>query len=142
MDPKSVENPSFGDPTNLSVEKLQELETVLESILALPLAKDTYAQIIDGSPIRTPFSDDIKAHKSSLCETIIVGNRSKPSDRALQEYDAIRRGFTPQILRIDLKVRIPFPTRTLSQKSDPNSWLNIIRMRRPVAVNTDYAFWR
>ena len=114
MDPKSVENPTFGDPTNLNVEKLQELETVLKSILALPLAKDTYAQILDGSPIRTPFSDDIRAHKSSLLETIIVGDKTKPSDDALQGYESIRRAFTPQILRIDLKVRTPSPTRTFS----------------------------
>ena len=112
MEPNLVEKPTFGDPTNLSFEKLQELERVLESILALPLARDTYAQIIDGSPIRTPFSDDIKAHKSSLRETIIVGNKIKPSDDALQEYEKIRRGFAPQILRINLKVRTPSPTRT------------------------------
>ena len=83
MEPNAVENPTFGDPTNLSVEKLQELETLLESIRAFPLARDTYAQIIDGSPIRTPVSDDIKADESSLRETIIVGDKTKPSDHAL-----------------------------------------------------------
>ena len=113
MQPNSVENPTFGDPTNISVEKLQEPETLLDSIWALPLARDTYAQVIDGSPIRTPFSDDIKAHESSLHATIIVGDKTKPSDHALQEYEKIRRGFAPQVLRIDLKVRTPSPTRTL-----------------------------
>ena len=112
MEPNPVENPTFGDPTNLSVEKLQELETVLESILALPLARDTYAQIIDGSPIRTPYSDDIKTHGSLMRETIIVGDKTKPSNDALQEYEKIRRGFAPPMLRIDLKVRTPSPTRT------------------------------
>ena len=112
MDPKPMEIPTFGDLTNLSFEKLQELETLLESILASPLARDTYAQIIDGSPIRTPYSDGIKADENSWRETIIVGDKTKPSDEALQEYEKIRTGFAPQILRIDLKVRTPSPTRT------------------------------
>ena len=116
MELNPVENPTFGDPTNLSVEKLQELETILKSVLALPLARDTYAQIIDGSPIRTPFSDDIKASKSSWRKTFIVGDKSKPSDHALQEYEKIREGFAPEVLRIDLKVRTPSLTGKLGHR--------------------------
>lgn len=101
------EMPAFGDLINLSAEKLQELETVLTSILALPVARETYAQIIDGKPTRTPYSEDIKAHRSGLLETIIVNDNSKPSDGAMQQYEEIRRTFMPQGLKIDLKVRTP-----------------------------------
>lgn len=99
--------PIFGDLTNLSHEKLRELETLLNSILALPVARETYAQIIDGTPIRTPYSEDIKALRSNLRETIIVNDNSKPSDQAMQLYEEIRTKFAPQTLKIDLKVGTP-----------------------------------
>ena len=105
MELNSNEKPSFGDLTNLTVEKLQELDTVLTSILTLPIARNTYAQVIDGKPIRTPYSDDIKARKSRLSETIIVSDNAKPSPHALQEFEKIRTRFATQDLRIDLKVR-------------------------------------
>ena len=47
--------PSFGDLTNIDPEKLQDLETVLTTILALPIARDTLAQVIEGRPTRTLF---------------------------------------------------------------------------------------
>ena len=101
------EGPIFGHLTNLSPEKLGDLETLLKSILALPVARETYAQIIDGTPIRTPYSEDIKALRSRLRETIIVNDNSKPSDQAMQLYEEIRTKFAPQTLKIDLKVRTP-----------------------------------
>ncbi|CAF9935560.1 MAG: hypothetical protein ALECFALPRED_006476 [Alectoria fallacina] len=103
----SYEMPGFGDLSNLSPEKLQELETVLTSILALPVARETYAQIIDGTPTRTPYSNDIKAFRSHLMETIIVSDNSKPSDRAMQQYEEIRTAFAPQGLKMELKARTP-----------------------------------
>ena len=106
MESLANQNPTFGDLSNLSIEKLQELDTILTSILALPIARNTYAQIIDGIPTRTAYSDDIKAHRSHLNETIIVGDNAKPSDRAIREYEKIRTGFTLHVLRIDLMVCI------------------------------------
>ena len=47
MNPHTNEKPTFGDLTNLGVEKLEELQTVLTSVLALPVARVTYAQIND-----------------------------------------------------------------------------------------------
>lgn len=38
---------TFAGPTTLSAEKLQQLETLLTSILAMPAAQDTYAHLID-----------------------------------------------------------------------------------------------
>lgn len=102
------ELPTFGDLTNVSAEKLQELETLLTAILASPIAKATYAQIIDGTPLRTPYSDEIKAAESGLRKTISVGDRKTPSNHALQEYEKIRTIFAPQDLKLDLKVRDPF----------------------------------
>ena len=87
--------PTFGDLTNVSVEKLQELNAVLAKILALPIARDTYAQIIDGKPTCTPYSDRNKA------------SQSQPTDQAVQEYEKIRKAFAPENLRIDLEVRDP-----------------------------------
>lgn len=43
MGSDAMEIPTFGDLINLSVEKLEELGTVLASILALPIARDTFA---------------------------------------------------------------------------------------------------
>ena len=96
--------PGFGDLTNVSAEKLLELETVLQQILALPIAQDTYAQIIDGKPTRTPFSEEIKRDGSTFFTTIIDSDNPKPTDEAKQKYDEIRPKIAPQDLVIDLKV--------------------------------------
>ena len=93
----------FGDLTNISSAKLEDLEAAVGAILALPLARDTYAQIIEGRPTRTPYSDKIKGTKSTFYKTIIVSN-DKPSDEAVQEYDKIRTAFALRHLVIDLKV--------------------------------------
>lgn len=96
--------PGFGDLTNVSVEKLQKLKTVFRHILALSIARDTYAQIIDGTPTRTPFSDEIKESRSTFYQTIIDSDNTKPTDKATQKYEGIRSKITPQDLVIDLKV--------------------------------------
>ncbi len=101
---KANQVPGFGDLTNVSVEKLQELETVLQRILALPIARDTYAQILDGTPTRTPFSDEIKETGSTFYKTIIDSNKTTPTDKAMQKYEEIRSNIAPQDLVIDLKV--------------------------------------
>ena len=105
MESYANEMPNFGDLTNVSVEKLEELNAVLATILALPVARDTYAQIIDGKPTRTPYSEDNKASQSGTGNIRSVSGRSKPTDRALQEYEKIRKAFAPQNLLVDLKVR-------------------------------------
>ncbi len=101
--------PTFGDLTNLSVEKLQELSTVLTTVLALPVARDAYAQIIDGKPTRTPYSE-VNLRQSKTGKINSISGNSKPTDQAFQEYEKIRKAFTPQDLLIDLKVRDPFLT--------------------------------
>lgn len=40
---------TFAGPTTLGAEKLQQLETLLTSILAMPAAQDTYGHLIDGT---------------------------------------------------------------------------------------------
>ncbi|KAF6227183.1 hypothetical protein HO133_008625 [Letharia lupina] len=125
------EMPAFGDLINLSAEKLQELETVLSSILALPVARETYAQIIDGKPTRTPYSEDIKAHRSGLLETIIVNDNSKPSDGALQQYEEIRRTFVPQGLKIDLELTQAY------QNALPGSREHLLRLLQIAAASVN-----
>lgn len=88
--------PTFGDLTNVSNEKLQELHAVLAKILALPIARDTYAQVIDGKSKCTPYSDTNEA------------SQSEPTSQAMQKYEKIRKAFVPENLVIDLKVRNPF----------------------------------
>lgn len=69
--------------TNLSAEKLQPLEVALTSILAMPIARDTYAQMIDGTSVR---------------------DHPSPSNEAIQQYEEIRKGFAVRALKIDTKV--------------------------------------
>ena len=96
---------SFGNLTNVDPKKLQDLEIVLTTILALPIARDAFAQVIEGMPTRTPYSDDIKKSKNPLNKTIIISDDVKPSHKAVQKFDEIKAAFAPQDLIIDLKVR-------------------------------------
>ena len=105
MESLSKTQPSFGDLTNVDPKKLQDLETVLTTILALPIARDTFAQIIEGRPTRTPYSDEIKKFKNPFRKTIITGDSVKPSHEAVQRFDEIKAAFAPQNLMIDFQVR-------------------------------------
>ena len=101
MESHAKEMPTFGDLTNVSIEKLQDLDTILATILALPIARETFTQIIDGKPTRTFHSqEDQPSHD--------INDHAKPSDRATQEYETIKKTFASQDLIIDLKVRDPF----------------------------------
>ena len=71
------------DLLHFSVEKLQQLDVVLKSILALPIAEDTFAQILDGRP----------------------SWQSKPSDEARQQYGEFRKAFSVQALKLNAQVR-------------------------------------
>ena len=146
MEPTTDDNASFGDLTNLSAEKLQELDTVLTSILASPTARNTYAQIIDGAPIRTPLSDKIadrvKSSQSSYWKRTIVSGRAKPSDNAMQEYEKIRTAFAPQNLRIDLNVRNVLWYRLLLPDVNWHRLLKSIKTHHQVVVNIFCAFWK
>lgn len=73
----------FSDLLHLSVEKLQQLDVVLKSILALPIAEDTFAQILDGKP----------------------SWQSKPSDEARRRYGEFRKAFSIQALKLNAQVR-------------------------------------
>ena len=118
MDSKAHNNPNFGDLSNLDVNKLQELDTVLASILALPVAQEAFPQIIAGKPTRSPFSDDIKSKRCYMHETFIDSDYAMPSDQAVREYEDIRKTFSPLGLKIDLNVCIlPF-IRDHAVKSD------------------------
>ena len=88
--------PTFGDLINLGVEKLQELDTILKIILASPIAQDTYAQIIDRSPAHPVYPNE---------KTSSARGNVKPTNRALQEDEKIRRTFASQDFLIDMKER-------------------------------------
>lgn len=126
---KANQVPGFGDLTNVSAEKLQELETVLQHVLDLPIAQDTYAQIIDGTPTRTPFSDEIKRTRSTFYKTIIDSDNSKPTDEAMQKYEEIRQQIAPQDLVIDLKVAQNY------QDAPPGSRENHLRLLETAAAS-------
>lgn len=100
------EAPGFSDLIHLSAEKLQQLEVVLESILALPIAQETYAQIIDGERIRQPLLDSSTQGSStedSSAETAIVSDRPKPSSWAIQQYRKFMKDFV-DTLKINTEV--------------------------------------
>ncbi len=105
MESIASDMPSFGDLTNIDPEKLQDLKTILTTILALPIARETFAQVIEGRPTRTPFSDEFKRQNLMFHKTIIVGENLKPSHEAVQRFDEIKTAFVPEDLIIELKVR-------------------------------------
>ena len=76
-------DPGFTELSNLSSEKLQLLDTVLASILALPIAQDTFAQIIHGK----------------------AAWQSSPSQRAREQYKIFRKSFSAQVLKLDTQFR-------------------------------------
>lgn len=108
---------SFGHLTNLDPGKLQDLETVLTAILALPITRDTLAQVIEGRPTRTPFSDEIKNAEFKFDKTIIVGDNVKPGHQAMRQFDEFKTAFALKDLILELKVRslsilIPYSVQT------------------------------
>ena len=103
-----------GNLAPLSAEKLKQLETVLKSILALPIAQDTYAQIIDGEPIQQPGLESI------IPRSPTVG----PSDGAMQQYEEIRKFFrvwkvfVAEVCKVDTKVGLTSASTNHSSQSD------------------------
>ena len=85
--------PEFADLGHLSAEKLQQLDTVLKSILALPGAQDTYTHIIDGKPTW-------ESNTNSNTEGPL-----RPSHKARQQYEEFRKVFNAQALKLDTQVR-------------------------------------
>ena len=87
MESSVKEKSEFAMLVPLGAEKLQQLETVLKSILALPIAQDTYAQIIDGKSSQR--SDMESRIQSLFTETTTVS----PSGGAMQQYEEIKNVF-------------------------------------------------
>lgn len=83
----------FADLGHLSAEKLQQLDTVLRSTLALPVAQDTYAHIIDGKPAW-------ESNANSDTEGPL-----NPSFKARQQYEEFRKVFNAKALKLDTQVR-------------------------------------
>lgn len=79
----------FTDLDHLSASKLHQLDTVLKSILALSITRDTYVSIIDGKlPSSTPG----------------LSNQSTGSHKAREQYEEFRKAFTAQVLKLDTQV--------------------------------------
>lgn len=76
----------FADMTHLGAQKLQELDKVLKSILALPIAQDTFAQIIDGSTTW----------------------ESSPGHVAREQYEKFSRSFSARVLKLITQVHQPY----------------------------------
>ncbi len=100
------QSPRFAHLANLSTIKIQQLDTILASILELPSTQSTYAQIIDGKRTWQSYIDPNTYGFQN--ETTIVSDHPNPSDRAMQLYEEIRTKFTPQALRLEVKVFLPF----------------------------------
>ncbi len=100
------QSPRFAHLANLSTIKIQQLDTILASILELPSTQSTYAQIIDGKRTWQSYIDPNTYGFQN--ETTIVSDHPNPSDRALQLYEEIRTKFTPQALRLEVNVFLPF----------------------------------
>ena len=100
------QSPGFADLASLSTKKIQQLDTILASILELPSTQSTYAQVIDGKRTWQSYIDPNTYGFQK--ETTIVSDHPNPSDRAMQLYEEIRMKFTPQVLRLDEKGFLPF----------------------------------
>ena len=72
----------FTQLIHLSAGKLQQLDTVLTSILLLPIAQDTFAQVIHG---KTTW-------------------QSSPSEVAREQFDEFRKSFSAKVLKLDTQV--------------------------------------
>ncbi len=102
----------------LSAEKLKQLETVLKSILALPIAQDTYAQIIDGEPTQQPGLESPIPRLTT--DTTTLG----PSDGAMQQYEEIRKVFrvwkvfVAEACKVDTKVGLTSASASHSSQAD------------------------
>ena len=81
MESSTNEVSGFTELTHLSAEKLQPLDAVLKSILALPIAHETFAQIIDGNTWN-----------------------SNPGHRARGRYKEFIKQFSADILKLDTRV--------------------------------------
>ena len=98
MNPRLKEQPSFAGIASLSGEKLQVLQSTLNSILASPAAEEVYAQLINGKrtqqlhPLES--RDEVATHSDS----------SISSDSAIQLYRNIRRSLKLQLLKVDMNV--------------------------------------
>lgn len=101
MDSPADKLPTFADLANLSIDKFQQLESTLASILASPAAQDAYAQLIDGTPTWQSYVND-----SGLAnEVTIVSDHPNPSDEAIQQYEEIRAGLTLHAVKMDINVQ-------------------------------------
>ena len=69
----------FADLAHLSAQKLQQLDRVLSSILALPIAQDTLAQISDGK----------------------INWQSSLSHVAREQYEIFKRAFSVRVLKLN-----------------------------------------
>ena len=87
--------PGFASLIQLRPAKLRQLDTVLKSILALPIAQDTYAHIMDTKPAK----DSLVVNDASTSDD------QSPSHEAQQRYKEFRDGFTAQTLKLDTEVR-------------------------------------
>ena len=106
MESKAYEHPAFGDLTKIHPEKLQELETILTFILSLPVARETFSQIITGSTRSAPYSGDIKSN-NGFDKPTTEDDDATSRDQAMREYEEVRKAFAVQRLKIDLNVRSP-----------------------------------
>ncbi len=104
MESQCTEMPTFVELAGLDPEKLQRLENTLAVILALPIARDTYVQLIDGRRTWQSYVDSNTYGFRN--EVMIVSDHPDPSEEALQLYEEIRTNFTAQDLKIDVKVHL------------------------------------
>ena len=112
---------------HLNAAKLQELDAILKLILALPITRATYAQIIDGKLQN---------------RTAAVSGQLNPSPKATKQYEDFREVFTANALKLDTQV---IPCRTLADRrshADGYSWSKVTKMRRWVVVNIHCGSWK
>lgn len=112
----------FSDLSNISPEKLQLLRNVLSAILALPIARDTYAQIIEGRPTQPSF----KKNYHAMLEYSTVSEATEPSSEAIRHFEDVRRSFTPAVLAVNLQTAQSFPNTVVGTREHDLGLLEIV----------------
>jgi hypothetical protein len=84
--------------TDLAPEHLVVLERAISNILSTDLAFETFAQIVDGLPIRDVYRDYYPRTRPDFERNL------EPSQEARQVVEALQESFSIRSLQIETKV--------------------------------------
>ena len=133
---------TFVNPVDLDADKLTSLQKAVKSILALPIALYTFAEIIDGKP-SSP--SPMRELQGLVVDYSKLSDGSEPDQEAMRLFKEFRSKFDVRNVKMDIKV--PIHTRSLLSRLAihnfrflgrpilPGRFARISRARSPPARN-------